>query len=52
MERGAFRDSYERTLIGYGLLDRSQHGLGITALGRILLQAAGDTSSESLAPAP
>ena len=52
VERGAFRDSYERTLIGYGLLDRSERGTGITALGRLLLKAAGDDGVGSVAPAP
>lgn len=36
-ERGAFRDSYERTLVAHGLLERTQHGLSITTLGRFLV---------------
>jgi hypothetical protein len=51
-QRGAFRDSYERTLIGHGLLERDQAGLGITALGRLLLRSTNDDQTNANPPAP
>jgi hypothetical protein len=51
-QRCAFRDSYERTLLGHGLLERDQSGLRITTLGKLLLQDTGDEQSTSNAPAP
>jgi hypothetical protein len=37
-ERGALRESYERTLVATGLLERGQAGLTITRLGSLILQ--------------
>ena len=52
-ERGAIRDSYERTLLAQGLLDSTETRLRLSALGQMLLAYSGGTdSAESGALAP
>jgi hypothetical protein len=51
-ERGAMRDSYERTLLANGLLDSAETRLRLSALGQMLLKySATREDSESASPA-
>ncbi len=42
-QRGAFRDSYERTLLSQGLVERDQNVLRLSTLGKLLLQESSDS---------
>lgn len=52
VDRWALRDGYERTLVSQGLLEQSGSRFEITALGRLLLKYAEDSTADAATTAP